>query len=285
MGFLSKLGLQRKKKAYAPFTSDKARKDAPAGFFNKNFVYKLILVTVFLILVIALYPRTQIQETAFSIGEPWRDDDLTAPFTFSLLKEDAELQAEIRGIRENTNPIFLRDSQAENRSKRQLDTLFHRLELVLEAYSDWQESRMLESEQQTLEDSLFFIRTRNRSGIGLDDNALMPLLEKYAEERFFVPSGVQGHRSIKNELREFLANLLDLLITDGIIDISREGINTQEITIRNVREHTERETSIRNVRTLREARDFARNRLSRQFELDLVRTATQILNLDRKSVV
>ena len=279
MGFLSKLGLQRKKKAYVPFTSDKARKDAPAGFFNRNIVYKLILVTSFLTLIIALYPRTQIQETAFSIGEPWRDDDLTAPFTFSLIKEDAEIQAEIRGIRENTSSIFLHDSQAENRSKRQLDSLFHRLDLVLEAYSDWQESRMLESEQQTLEDSLFFIRTRNRAGIGLDDTALMPLLEKYAEERFFLPSGVQGHRSIKVELQEFLTSLLDLLLTDGIIDISKDGINTPEITIRNVREHTERELPIRNVRTLREARDFARNRLSRQFEADLVRTAIQLLNL------
>jgi cyclic-di-AMP phosphodiesterase PgpH len=91
------------------------KKDDVPKFFNRNNVLKILISLGFLVLVIALYPKTQIQETAYSIGEPWRDDDLIAPFTFSIMKQDEEIRAEIRDIRQHTSPIFLLDHQAEAR--------------------------------------------------------------------------------------------------------------------------------------------------------------------------
>ena len=278
MGFLEKLGLQRKKKTFVPFTTEKLKKDDVPKFFNRNTVTKIVISLGFLILVIALYPKTQIQETAYSIGEPWRDDDLIAPFTFSIMKQDEEIRAEIRDIRQHTSPIFLLEHQAEARSIRQLDTLFANLTAVMDAYAEWQESRMLESRQQALEDSLFFVRTRNRSGIALDENAWEPLLTQHANDRLYSPTDDRMHSSFAGELQGVLRNLLRELYSDGIIDTSKETITTPDITIRDVRDRTERESSVQNVRTLREARDHVRTRLSRQYDDELVRSALQLFN-------
>ncbi len=279
MGFLEKLGLQRKKKIFVPFTTEKMKKDEVPRFFNRNNVAKILISLGFLVLVIALYPRTEVPEMAYSIGEPWRDDDLTAPFTFSIQKQEEEIQAEKREIRQHPNPIFILQHEAETRTLRELDTLFTNLTSVLEAYADWQESRMLESAQQALEDSLYYIRTRNRSQIGLDDNAWEPLLSLHAHDRLYAPSDDPSRRSIANELHGVLRNLLRELFSDGIIDISKEIITTPDITIRDLRDRTEREESAQTVRTLRDSREFARMRLSRQYEDDLVRSGMQLFNM------
>ncbi len=279
MGFLDKLGLQRKKKIFVPFLSEKKKKDETSRFFNKNNVIKIFLSLGFLIIVIALYPKTQVQETPYSIGEPWRDDDLTAPFTFSLLKQDQEIREEIRDIQQNTSPIYLLEHPAKSRALRQLDSLFANLTHVLDAYADWQESRMLETPQQALEDSLYYIRTRNRSGIGLEDNAWNPLLERYANDRLFAPSENPSRQSIVSELHSNLRNMLEELFSDGIINTTKEYITTPDITIRDMRDRTERETPVETVRTLRESRDYVRIRLSRQYDDDLVRSVVQLFNM------
>ena len=279
MGFLDKLGLQRKKKIFVPFLSEKKKQDEASRFFNKNNVIKIFLSLGFLIIVIALYPKTQVQETPYSIGEPWRDDDLTAPFTFSLLKQDQEIREEIREIQQNTSPIYLLEHPAKSRALRHLDSLFANLTHVLDAYADWQESRMLETPQQALEDSLYYIRTRNRSGIGLEDNAWNPLLERYANDRLFAPSENPSRQSIVSELHSNLRNMLEELFSDGIINTTKEYITTPDITIRDMRDRTERETPVETVRTLRESRDYVRIRLSRQYDDDLVRSVVQLFNM------
>jgi hypothetical protein len=63
----------------------------------------------------------------------------------------------------------------------------------MDAYAEWQESRMLESRQQALEDSLFFVQTRNRSGIALDENAWEPLLTQHANDRLYSPTDDRMH--------------------------------------------------------------------------------------------
>ena len=279
MGFLEKLGLQRKKKTFVPFTTEKMKKDEVPKFFNRNNVTKILISLGFLVLVIVLFPKTQVQEMAYSIGEPWRDDDLNAPFTFSIQKQEEEIQAEKREIRQHTNPIFILQHEAESRTLRQLDTIFTNLTSVLEAYADWQESRMLASAQQALEDSLYFMRTRNRSRIGLDDNAWESLLTLYAHDRLYAPSDDPSRRSIAVELQNVLRNLIRELFSDGIIDTSKEIINTPDITVRDLRDRTEKEESVQTVRTLRDAREFARMRLTRQYEDDLVRSAMQLFNM------
>ena len=278
MGLLDKLGLHRKKKVMVPFTFDKLKKDQTPGRFNREYILKILLCVTFLVLVVALYPKDIIPDLAYSIGEPWRDDDLTAPFTFSLLKEEAELQSEIRQIRETTLPIFLIDLHVEVRSLNQVDTIFARMDRVMESFVIWQQSQRGGSASAEA-DSLLFYRTREQSGIQLDGSAWNMLLSNYADihlenRQTTRRPGTFIGRLLHNEL----TTLLGQLYSDGIIDISRNDIPTPEITIRNLRDRTQRDVRIQNVRGMRQARDYTRNQLLQRYDEDLVRAGMQILN-------
>ena len=47
---------------------------------------KAAIILGFLSLVIGFFPGNTFRDFNYKVGEPWRDDDLTAPFTFSLLQ-------------------------------------------------------------------------------------------------------------------------------------------------------------------------------------------------------
>ncbi len=267
MGFLDKLGLQRKKKAFVSFTVEKQKKDKVPGLFSKNNVFKFLLSIGFLALVIGLYPKSTFHETAYNIGDPWRDDDLTAPFTFSLIKDDAEIREEIREIQQYTPPIFKVDHNAESGAFNRLDELFREMLPVLQAYSDWQESRAMES-AQARDDSLYFSRLRNRSEINLETNDWEPLLEHYHELTESPGDTPAFHEQIQNKL----ADLLRELYSDGVIDIPKDDIQTDEITVRDLRERTERTVSLDLIRTVNDARNFAETRLARRFDGEVVQS-------------
>ncbi|MDI6400697.1 HDIG domain-containing protein [Balneolaceae bacterium ANBcel3] len=279
MGLLEKLGLHRKKKAYIPFTTEKVKKDVVPGIFSKNNLVKFFISIAFLAIVIALYPKTPLKETAYSIGEPWRNDDLTAPFSFSILKDEAELEAERREIERNTPPVFIVDNEIKDHVSHQLDFVFQRMDTVLIAYLEWQESKRLDS-QHAVSDSLFFIRSLNRSGIGIDDVSWYLFLDSYVEAYAPVRQNrMPSHRFIGTDIKHILQLVLENVYARGVIDQSKDDILTEEVVVRNLEDHTEREVPVSQVRTLRETRDYARRQLSTELTDEQSRAGVQLLNL------
>lgn len=274
MFFLEKLGLSRKKKVLVPFTTDKLKKDTAPGFFNKNNIFKLLLSLFFLSLIIAFFPKFAIYETAYNMGEPWREDDLSAPFTFSLLKTDAELQNEIEEIHNHTNQIFLFDQHAQMRVFNKLDHLFGDLYKVLEAYAQWQIA-LDSAPQKATSDSLNYQREKSRLDIGIDVHYWKPLARYYANQRM---GSISDQVLIDNKIQNELENVIRELFNRGIINISKEEIEREEITVRNQRDHTERDLLLQNVHTLREGRVQAHNRINERIEEDFIPFSRQIIH-------
>ena len=69
------------------------------------------------------------------------------------------------------------------------------------------------------------------------------------------------------------------LINDGILNIKKETLDNNEITIRDLRNQTEKTYSLINLRDMKEAREFARFRLSRVYDDNLSQTAYEIFTL------
>ncbi len=277
MGFLEKLGLQRKKKVYVPFTTEKLNKDKVPGFFNRYNLVKFSICAIFLALVIALYPKSPIPEAAYSIGEPWRDDDITAPFTYSLLKDDSEIQAEIRDIQENTAPIFIIDPSIPSRVNANLDSTFNILGSILDAWIDWQESLHIDHELAEY-DSLRYFQLRYQSDLGLDDSSWNILIEQYEIIRLSPNTENHNQPFIGWQIHSELNAMLTDLYADGIIDIPKAELPTTEITIRNLQDRTERDVHLENVRSMNETRDYVRSQLSQRFEDEYVHASIQLLN-------
>lgn len=279
MSFLEKIGLSRKKQKPFHVNLDK-KKAEKEDQKNKSWQIfpKLFICLGFLVVVIALYPRTTIQDYTYSIGEPWRDDDVTAPFTFSLLKSDEQIEEERQEVRETTPPIFYRDHEADNQMSQRVDSLFNNIAPVLQYYANWQISKNQDTADAEA-DSIRFEEEKNQSGVGLDRNSWQPMLESYAEQEFDRLEGRETDTHIALDIRNTLEELLNNFKNEGIIDRSREELNADEITIRDDEQRTERTVDIGRVLEISEARSETREHFANEYDDAIATTAYQLVSL------
>lgn len=273
MGLLEKLGLGQKKSEGAPNIGKKKKEEQKKAQIKRNKWFRSVIFLGFLLAVISMLPESSFQPVAnYEVGEPWRADDLTAPFTFSLQKTEAEIEQERVQIRENTPPVFHINHNARMLIESRLDSLYRGIQPVLDSYLQWQRSR--EDGNNATNDSLRYRQERSFAPFELSNEAWETLTENYANQRMMTES----RPSVLNEIRLELEDLITELLNDGIIGRSKNEIDNDEITVRNLRQRTEKTINISNTRDLSEAREFARYRLSREFMPQIASAALQMFN-------
>src|SRR5690625_1953331 len=77
-------------------------------------------------------------------------------------------------------------------------------------------------------------------------------------------------------MRMQLELIIEDVLSDGIIDLHKSEIEQDDITIRNLRESTQRSVSLSNVRDLTESFEFARLRLHRNTTSEMADASLQI---------
>ncbi|REL37564.1 HDIG domain-containing protein [Rhodohalobacter sp. SW132] len=273
MKVLEKLGLGRKKSEGAPNIGEKKKKEQIEAENKRKVIYRVLIIFGFLGLILYASPDVIYQPvSSYSVGEPWRADDLTAPFTFSELKTEEELQDERDAIRSETPPVFHVNNAVRNESQDALDSMYRNLQPVIDAYVQWQRSKQSD-DSAARNDSIRFVQEKNLSNVEFTDEAWNVLLENYANMR--LNNGSQG-RSVLNEIRTELDRVLTQIYNSGVLDIPKDDIETREITVRNLQERTERTIILNNTRDLYDAIEFAQNRIRNQFSADIARIALQI---------
>ncbi|TVR16692.1 MAG: HDIG domain-containing protein [Balneolaceae bacterium] len=276
MSILKKLGLAQKKSEVPPPIGVNKVKEQKEATERRNKYFRIVTLLVFLAVVLVSLPQTTFQPVAsYSINEPWRADDLTAPFTFAIKKTDSELQQEREEIRQQTAPIFHVDNNALVVIESRVDSIYRALQPVMDSYVHWRRSLSANDESAAESDSLQFIQDRDNANVRLNSDAWNALLENYAS---VVINNQPERRAVVFQIRSQIFDLIDLLIADGIIDRSKDEIDNNEIIIRNLRQLTERSVSLANVRDPREASDFAQLQLSRAYLPEVSRAAHQLFN-------
>ncbi|TVQ04137.1 MAG: HDIG domain-containing protein [Balneolaceae bacterium] len=273
MSFLKKIGLGQKRTESIPGIGANKIREQQEKDRKKNRIYVGLILVVFLALIIVSLPQTTFQPVAnYSVGEPWRADDLTAPFTFSILKTSEELSRERDEIRNQTPPIFHVNNDVDLEIEDSLDLIYRSLQPVLDSYIQWRRA-VQNNEPSAPADSIQYVRERNLSNLRLDSEAWNTLLENYSS---VLLNNQPERRTAVYQIRVQLDDIIDRLLVGGMIDRSRSTIETDDITIRNLRQITERTTSLANIRDPDEVSDFARLQLNRVFMPDVASAAYQI---------
>ncbi|MEX0686630.1 MAG: HDIG domain-containing metalloprotein [Balneolales bacterium] len=273
MSILDKLGLERKKKGPVPYKAGKRKKEGKASFISERKYIKLVISLIFLALIISIYPRTTVQEVNVQVGEPWRGEDLTAQFTYSLIKNEEEIEREVEQVKAITNPIFNLNDKAKIRIQGRLDSLFRNFTPVLDKYAEWQKNQDSETAES---DSIAFIRQKNQSNVGLDENGWKVLLKDYAKIQ---QSEVSVSNFIGIELRVKLEQLLAEVLKDGVINMPQSELKHKEITVRNLQDRTERSYSVATIRDIAQSREYASVTFSNLFNNEATITAYQLFSL------
>lgn len=276
MSILKKLGLGQKKSETSPSIGSGKRREREKQSEKKNKYYRSLILIAFLGIVIFVLPRSTFQPVdSYTIGEPWRSDDLTAPFTFSIKKTAEELEEEREEIREQTEPVFHIDTDADQNMKSDLNSIFREMQPVLDSYAQWR--RAVENNSSSAEsDSIRYMQEKNLSEILMSDSAWNLLAQNHAEIVF---NNVPEDSSYVSQIRSEINRIIDDFTDDGIIDKEKSTIEQEDIIIRNLEDLTQRTVSKQNVRDMNEAFSRARRQLDRTFSSEVAETAMQILSL------
>ena len=108
---------------------------------HKSFVYKIFLIFLSCFIVVYLFPREGIFKYEFQKGKVWQYSTYIAPFDFSILKSDKELNNDKQNIIESFNPYYRIDNTIKSK--------------VFEDYSTKVEGYFSDIEDKELYDSLF----------------------------------------------------------------------------------------------------------------------------------
>lgn len=277
MAFLENIGLGRKMRG-AGYLSDKRRDDTPT--LRTNPYVKAAILAAFFIGLIVFYPGGFFQKTVHRIGEPWRQDDLIAPFTFSLLKSEAERQQEIRDIEATVLPIFYQQPTVPQTSLARMDSIFTRLNPVLEAYLQYRISLRTGNSTLYTADSTAYLSARQNSGLTFDDRSWSILTRDYATlgiaQRM---NQATSHRFVGVDVRIRTEFLLEELYSEGVIDVAKPTLQSPGIVIRNPRDRVQRTVAVNQLRDLPDVRDFAQYRFSRSLSEDAAHVAQQLLDM------
>jgi len=275
MRILEKIGLAPKDKKGVPNIGEKKKKEEEKAAVKKSKYGRIAIFIAFLLVIVSVLPQPSFQPVAnYTIGEPWKADDLTAPFTFSLMKSSAEIEAEREAVRQNTIPIYHVDANADLQIQNRIDSLYRSLQPILDTYIQWQ--RATENPRSSSQnDSLRFIEEKNTSNIELSETAWNTLLENYKEVQ---ENNLSSSRIIINDIRNKIDEIVIELLDDGIIDDSKDEIYQNEITVRDLQERTEKTVNLSSVRDINEVVEYANSRFSRLYTQNSAELATQIFD-------
>ncbi|MDZ7657895.1 HDIG domain-containing metalloprotein [Fodinibius sp.] len=278
MGILEKLGLAPKKKQGAPVIGEKKKKQEEASSFKYNPYLRAFILVLFLGIIVLAIPESSYKEPInYNIGEPWRADDLTAPFTFAIQKSDQELEKERQTIRETTPPIFHKQPDVQIEVQSKLDSLFQSFGPLKKGYETWQQSKQ-DEESDAQRDSLRFEELKNRAPINLSDSVWQTILENYES---VTPQNNSSNAGTNNQfsevnLKDQLETLADEVLENGVLNVPKSELSNDEITIRDLQDRTEQTLNLVNVRDLPEAKEYAQYRLSRNFYDELAKAGSEI---------
>src|SRR2546421_2076147 len=160
-----------------------------SGTWRSSRSVRLVIAISLTALLALLFPQAQSPQnvTGYSVGALWTNADVTAPFSFRLVKSEQHKRQDIAKALENFYPVFVLDSTAKERSLDSLDKFLDTLAYFSEA------SKANALAFDTLEK---FLAPYGLSSIEI--SSIESLLKK-SDGKNFLPSGVTG-ASLGSEL-------------------------------------------------------------------------------------
>ncbi|MDD3559271.1 MAG: HDIG domain-containing protein [Melioribacteraceae bacterium] len=83
---------------------------------KKSMRIRILLILVFAILIVLMFPKGESIESEVSVGSIWVEDDLIASTTFEVLKDPAVYEKEVSAAISTVYPIFVINAETEQKA-------------------------------------------------------------------------------------------------------------------------------------------------------------------------
>ncbi len=187
-------------------------------YFGKTVVSKILIALLLSLLLAILFPRGESIELEYKVGAIWAQNDLIAPFSFPILREDAEYQHDVLAARKNVYDVFERDSAESDKDIAQIGGFFRQVQDVARLREVYQKD-VRRNLADAMADSLAYARAMTRLSVPLTDQDWTVVTQLVAT----------GHLTA-------LEQIIDAVVQDyqrtGILDRPKAMLNRMEIALR-----------------------------------------------------
>ncbi len=274
MGIFERLGLSRKpgqrpRRGNLPISKKKSRQGRRLS--RDEVLARVGIFVALLVLTSLVFPSREPYDAASQVrpGDVWQRPDVIAPFKFPVFKSDQQSEAERDSIRYEEPPIFARVEDAVPRTEAAIDSLENRLDGLFSAYVGWQLNRDRGQRDAAAGDSVRYFERLDAfqtrpSEAGLSGTQLEKLLASRAARVGLATAsrsaaaGAPLDAVLLRSVRTIAARLLPY----GVLDVAKDSVLTEQITIVNPTERTEVLVPKQDVYGYADAITVARNELS-----------------------
>ena len=180
---------------------------------------RLILAVALTLLLAVLFPQAQSPQnvTGYSVGSLWTSADVTAPFSFRLLKSEQQKRQDIGRALENFYPVFIIDSSAKR-------TTFDSVEKTLSLIRDLAERSKENSRSSDSLEKLFASFGLSATEASSLSSSLLVEEKKYTAK--------QNYSTLEAQLENTITKLLSTTYIVTSIPSAYTGNPDQKVAIR-----------------------------------------------------
>jgi len=264
MGLLERFGLARKSSRRLGSFELQRRPAAGRSLSREEIVARVLIFAALLGLTLLMFPQAETYDVRARDGDIWQREEVIAPFTFPVFKSEEVYEAERDSVRYEEPPVFARVPDALERTRSRLDTIEIRLESVLNAFVDWQESRARDEHEAAQADSARYAALVDYIDLDFTPSQWEALLVSYATRAGIISPDRQPARGppLHDVLIADVERIAEQLLPLGVLDRPKEEILTPQISVVDLRDRTEGVLLRANVEGLDGAISRARNQLN-----------------------
>ena len=178
---------------------------------TKDVALKAGIVLGLVVLLALLFPRGETLELETKVGVIWAHSDLLAPFSFPIMRDEREYEAEMAEAQGKVYPVFERDTKIADLQLEELDAFFSRLRETLKARSQYRASL-------SRSDSISFAQLSSQLGI------------RFFEREWDVLSKLSP--AALAELHQTLRKISDKYLQSGVLDVEKKTLHRPQIALR-----------------------------------------------------
>lgn len=186
--------------------------------FRKSRLFKLLIASVTVVALYLMLPSYKSTETNNEVGAIWSSEDLIAPFTFPVYKDESEYELEVKEVKNNIAIVFDKVSE-KIRIKDSLENFEIELRNILNAAENLEKKKDGYINSESL-DSL-----KSRLGIQFT------FPEWESVYRLYINENAEEGKISFNDFLEKIKNGITDLNSKDIIDYDKDKIVSKKVSI------------------------------------------------------
>jgi len=186
--------------------------------FSRNIVIKVLILLVLAGSLALMFPREESIELDHKVGSVWVKEELIAPFSFPIYRDDREYAKDVDSARKAVFPVFERDTEGAARQLDRLAGFFDQLGVAIDLRNRYIRSRN-NNQVDASSDSAEFHQIATQLEIPFLENEWKLLARLDATNRL-------------SEMKGVLIGLAREYLMVGVLDTPKIALQKPEIALR-----------------------------------------------------